>query len=392
MLKKLLIFSFLAFLITLGSAVVFIPDFIERVTVKVRTAFPAPAPDNLFVPTPAAGSIAEIPTPIATVSAKLVKGKISPTPTLIPLPQSFMISTFRHEYQKWNNCGPATTAMMLSFLDYVENQKQIAPFLKPNYDDKNVSPEQIVAYINSKPDLRAIYRINGNERMMKQLMIEGYPVIVENWFNYKPNDGMGHYRLFKGYNDVKKEFYFLDSYRGPNTVYSYEEFDENWKVFNRTYVVAFKKEDEQKVQAIIGESLDDLTMYDLALQKADEEIRSNEKDPYAWFNRGSVLSAQGKHEEAVKAFDTARRLTLPWRMLWYQFRIFDSYLAVGRNDDVITLTSANIKLTGGLEESYYHRGKAYEAQGQIELAKKDYQQALKWNKDYEAAKIALEGK
>ena len=42
---------------------------------------------------------------------------------------------------------------------------------------------------------------------------------------------------------------------------------------------------------------------------------------------------------AASAFDEARRIGLPYRMLWYQFGPFEAYLRVGRYQDVIDRTA-----------------------------------------------------
>jgi tetratricopeptide (TPR) repeat protein len=99
---------------------------------------------------------------------------------------------------------------------------------------------------------------------------------------------------------------------------------------------------------------------------------------------------QNEHEDAATAFDNARRIGLPWRMLWYQFAIFESYLAVGRYDDVIELTNTNLEQSDDLEESHYYKGRALEAQGKIEAAQSSYERAVRNNPQYTEAQEALD--
>ena len=48
-------------------------------------------------------------------------------------------------------------------------------------------------------------------------------------------------------------------------------------------------------------------------------------------------------EEAAAAFDQARQIGLPWRMLWYQFGPFEAYYETGRYDEVIALADATLQ-------------------------------------------------
>ena len=72
--------------------------------------------------------------PSATPDAPTSTPAASATPTLVPtpLPASARLSGIRHEYEKWNNCGPATLSMALSYWDWEGDQVPIAAFVKPN--------------------------------------------------------------------------------------------------------------------------------------------------------------------------------------------------------------------------------------------------------------------
>ena len=98
------------------------------------------------------------------------------------------------------------------------------------------------------------------------------------------------------------------------------------------------------------------TMYAAAAVQAQAELTANPADAFAWFNLGSSLTAQGQYGEAAAAFDQARAIGLPWRMLWYQFEIFDAYLALGRAQDVVTLADQVNAITASIEEIHYWRG------------------------------------
>ena len=167
------------------------------------------------------------------------------------------------------------------------------------------------------------------------------------------------------------------------------QFDADWKAFNRVYLVAYRPEQLNLLNAILNGAQDDRTNWLQARQKADSEIASNPDDSFAWHNLGSSLHHLGQDADAVKAFDRARKIGLPWRMLWYQFDMFETYLSVGRYQDVLDLAAANLRQAGDLEESFYYRGRALQAIGKSDEAIKAYRDALKFNKFYAAPAKAL---
>ena len=83
-------------------------------------------------------------------------------------------------------------------------------------------------------------------------------------------------------------------------------------------------------------------MWRAPLAQPRPRCRQQPDDPFAWFNLGSDLVALGRFEEAAQAYDRARRIGLPWRMLWYQFGPFRAYYETGRYDEVIALADATI--------------------------------------------------
>ncbi|HBY98055.1 MAG TPA: hypothetical protein DEP84_29615 [Chloroflexi bacterium] len=305
-----------------------------------------------------------------------------------PALPAIVLQGVHHEYQRWNNCGPVTIGMQLSFFGRTETQFQTAPFLKPDPDDKNVSPDELVAYARSI-GFESFASVGGDLDLLKRLVSNQFPVIVESWFIPEPKDEMGHYLLFIGYDDATGELIFNDSYEGPNRHVKAAEFDRLWQVFNRTFVLSYPPERAPVAQAILGELGDSQAMYTHALHIAQAEVAADQNNRYAWFNLGSSFVGLGEMEKAAEAFDQARSLKLPWRMLWYQFGPFQAYYAVGRYQDVIDLATANLHTTGDLEESFYWRGRAQQALGNLDSARRDYQQALRYNKNFTAAADAL---
>ena len=121
------------------------------------------------------------------------------------------------------------------------------------------------------------------------------------------------------------------------------------------------------------------------------ETQERPGDPFAWFNLGSDLVALGKFELAATAYDHARQIGLPWRMLWYQFGPFQAYYETGRYQEVVALADATIQTTSSVEEIYYWKGMALQAQGDIIGARQAWQRALELNPDYAEAAEVLAG-
>lgn len=305
-----------------------------------------------------------------------------------PIAPRIALTGITHQWQTWNNCGPSTITMNLSYYGRPETQVEAAQFLKPNQEDKNVGPDELAVYARSL-GFEAISRVNGDFDLLKRLLSNGLPVIVEFWLDPEDNGGLGHYRLFTRYDEAGGYFVAEDSLNGSGIQVSMADFDPFWQLFNRTYIVLYPPDQTALVHAILGQDMIDQTMYQEALTTAQTEAKNDPANAYAWFNIGTNYARLGQPKLAASAFDEARRLGLPYRMLWYQFDIFEAYLAVGRYQDVIDLTSATLKATGGLEEPYYYRGLAQQATGQTEAAARDFRAALEYNPNFRLATEAL---
>lgn len=371
------------------------PDFVREMVFEVDvsetlpTAVPvAPVtPDALLdgiLPTPTSG-----PTHEATVAAT---GEVVETATATPaLTAAFKLEPFTHTYQGWNNCGPATLTTTLSYWNLGVTQADVAGYVKPNPEDRNVRPDELAAYVRSV-GYDAIVRADGDLLLLKRILSAGYPVLIEKGFDPEPDrlGWMGHYLLLTGYSDADAAFSAMDSYLGPDTVEPYDATDQFWRHFNRTYIVVFPAEDRSKVEAIIGPEMDDTNMYNNAIRTAQGELAVNPNDAFGWFNIGSSLTALGDYMNAAQAFDQARSIGVPWRMLWYQFGPYEAYLHMQRYEDVLLLGEVILADNPYSEEAYYYRGLAYRGRGENEYARNQFRLALRNNSNYTAAQQALE--
>ncbi|MBE7472176.1 MAG: hypothetical protein DPW09_28515 [Anaerolineae bacterium] len=351
----------------------------------------APIQAQSTEPTPTATLLpTSTPIRIATsLTEQVVVPSPSPTPSvaLQSVGSSVQLSGINHQWQTWNNCGPATVTMNLSYFGRPQLQADAAPFLKPNRDDKNVNPEELAAYARTT-GLEALVRRGGSIEQLKLLLSNNLPVLAETWLVHD-GDGLGHYRLVTGFDDAAGQFNTFDSLNGPDFKVTYEQFDSDWRVFNRTYVLVYPPEQAETVAAIIGPDMDDTALDERLAAEARAEAEANPNDAIAFFNQGDALTRLGRFQEAIAAFDRARQLGLHWRRLWYQFTPFEAYYAAGRYQDVLDLTEATIKGSGGLEEAYYYKGLALRALGQAG-AEQEFQAALDYNANFTPAAEALQ--
>jgi tetratricopeptide (TPR) repeat protein len=354
------------------------------------SASPTPVPAHTASPAPSA-TVSDSPTPRPSVtpSASPVPST-SPTPPYTPASSAVALKGATHAWQTWNNCGPATLSMNLSYFGSKVTQADVAAVLRPDKDDKNVSPDELTTYARGQ-GYRALVRANGDAGRLRLLLSNGIPVIVETWHEPKPNDGMGHYRLLMGYDDASREWIAYDSYDGKGLDFSagytgirmpYDEFERLWKVFHNVYIIIYPQEEAGVVAGILGSDVDDRSMWEDAQQASKAALQSTPQDPFLWFNLGTDLVAAGRFGEAAEAYDQARQIGLPWRMLWYQFGPFRAYYESARYDEVISLADATLKIAKNVEELYYWKGMALQAKGDLAGAQSAWEEALKLNPGY----------
>lgn len=349
---------------------------------------------EVVTPTPATPTAEPLPTATPL---------ISPTPTLVPTPIPAQVQLNPPAYdekrdkQDWNNCGPATLALHLRYYGWEGNQFDISDVIKPTRDDRNVNVEELVFYVRTKTGwLNAEYRVGGNLERLKQLIAAGIPVMIEETFKtdrqYWPEDDRwaGHYLLVTGYDDANQIFTVHDTEVGPNQKMTYADLDEKWQSFNRVYIMVYPPEMQAAVESILGEDWDMDVNRQRALEASEKETQLDPKNAFAWFNLGSNYAYFARYNEAAQAYDTARTLGLPQRMLRYQFGPFMAYFHSLRNDDLMALTKYALEITRTSEEAMLWRGWGFFREGKREDAINLFRAALKVRPDYEDALYAID--
>jgi tetratricopeptide (TPR) repeat protein len=268
--------------------------------------------------------------------------------------------------------------------------------LNPNAEDVAVRLDEMAAFAEQQ-GLSAVYRNGGTLDLLRALVAGGFPVLIENVYYDGPNafgDWMSHNRVVMGYDDAVQELYVFDSLlgNGPDNTgrpIPYADIDSRWRPFNRDFLVLYRPEDAAQAQEIMSGYWDPAYANEIVLQQSQQELDNGSSDSFTLFNLGSALVELERYAEAADFFDQARGIGLPFRMMWYQYGPFEAYYHQGRYDDVLTLAREVIATTPGVEESYYYAGLAYEAEGDLQRAKSNYEVASWRNPDFTLAKQAL---
>ncbi len=350
-------------------------DYLKGVIEPVGTL--APAED---APLPGQGGVFAPFTSEVTPTAKRSAPEAGSLPAKRVLTPPEFIK--ERDLQGWNNCGPATLALALRMYGWKGDQGTIAAVIKPKDLDKNVNIEELAEYARAKAGLRAVIRVAGDLNRLEGLVASGYPVIVEEAFtldkSFWPNDDRwsSHFVLVTGYDRNSGHLTTQDAYYGPNVEVEAQKLLRDWQAFNYVYLVLYPVQEEKQVAGLLGDDWSESSAYQAAVITALDQTRRDRRDLFAWFNLGSSYLGLGQNENAWLAFNEARKIGLPQRMLRYQFGPFQAAYATGRTQDLKELVEYALKITSNSEEVLYWQGKLYMMEKQPSFARKSYLEAL----------------
>ncbi|RPJ49302.1 MAG: hypothetical protein EHM21_07175 [Chloroflexi bacterium] len=378
---------------------VFTPD--EQVANVVRATL-----------TQAAAQATATLTPTATVTATALPPDVptaTATFTPAPPPESALVENVPYvdQHYGFNNCAPANLTMALQFWNWGGTRESVSESIKPFAKDKNVMPYELVDFVNSLTDLRALMRVGGTPETLKRLISAGYPVIVERGVYLRDLSGkvswMGHYQVVYGYDDKAGQWQVKDSFEkgGDHFNVGYNELIRGWRSFDYAFLVIYPPENEGEVLGLLGSYADEANSNQIAAQIASDEIASTQGQDqfFALFNRGTSLQRLQDFNGAAQAFDEAFAFYAklsgdqrPWRMLWYQTGPYFAYYYIGRYNDVINLADKTINTASEpyLEESFYWRAMAKIQLGDQGGAVEDLKQSLEFHPGFIPSVVLLQ--
>lgn len=304
----------------------------------------------------------------------------------INLPESKILKNDYHIYQTFNNCGPASLSMALSYFGINISQKKLGEELRPyqipsgNNDDKSVTLKEL-AEKSKEYGFEPIYRPNGDINIIKHAIYYDIPVIIKTWM--APDDDVGHYRVVKGYDAANNEIIQDDSMQGKNLRFKYDYLDQIWKQFNYEYLLLVPKEKLDVVKEFLNENYNKTTAWENARENALEQLEKNKNDVYAKFNLSVANYYLGNYEASVEYYEQVKNDISP-KMLWYQIEPILSYYELGEYTKIFEI-SEEILNNGNkaYSELYIVRGDIYQNQNKPNQAQEEYEKAIFYNKNIE---------
>lgn len=306
----------------------------------------------------------------------------TPSPTKV-LPSKKILSGGIHTFQTFNNCGPSSLSMALSYYGINDSQQRIGQYLRPyqissgDNDDKSVTLAELATYAK-RYDLMPIHRPNGSIKLVKEFINLELPVITRTIL--EKGDDIGHYRVVKGYDGD-----FLvqdDSLQGKDLKYSSLEFEQLWYQYGNEYLVLVPTDKIDLVKELLSEDFDEQR----AWENYSLKLEASEKQVYTYLNLAVAYYRLGQYQKSIENYEQAKP-KLSKRDIWYQLEPIYSYFELGDYDKVFS-ESEEI-LNGGNKantELYIIRAKIYAQTGDLSKAKQEIALAVKYNVNNEEAK------
>lgn len=306
----------------------------------------------------------------------------TPTSTPISIPAFYEIPKHLHVFQSFNNCGPATLSMALSYLGVEKSQEELGQILRPyqvaggDNDDKSVTLDEVAKQAETY-GFTSYLRPNGDIEKLKQLIANDIPVVARTFLH--TNEDIGHYRIIRGYDDNTKEIIQDDSLQGADLRYSYNEFLKLWQPFNYEYLVIVPEGKKQLVESILKEDVDSNKAWQNALIRIDQEQKQDPENVHLIFALSRIYYYLRDYKKSVEVFNQVEN-RLSFRTLWYQI---EPLLAIYETGDYARVMQKSEQVLNNqnraYSELYILRGKIYEKQGNTELAKQEYNKAVLYN-------------
>jgi len=146
------------------------------------------------------------------------------------------VGDLAHIWQTYNNCGPASVAEVLSYWGVYRTQYQAQLVLRADNNPRGMWPYGVPGYARSV-GVRALVGVAGTPRLIKALVSNGFPVIVNQ--AYSVTDSSRHYRPIQSYDDRQGVFVSSDPFGGAGYTITYADFNKIWAAANNRFIVLY---------------------------------------------------------------------------------------------------------------------------------------------------------
>src|SRR5919201_3148626 len=206
------------------------------------------------VPAIAAPIVADLGT-VPRAAAAVAPIDQGPAPKSAPASASIEM---KHVWQSLNNCGPASIVMALSSFGLDVSQEDARVPLRGTNVLSGMGPQKVDGWVRESFGLRAIWRNNGTNDLLRQLVANGFTPLVTQWMQDPSISRIAHWRVVRGYDDALAPFYVNDPMLGNGVPLGYRWFQDNWQPLTKRYMVTFAPKGEALLKAIVRGERDDV--------------------------------------------------------------------------------------------------------------------------------------
>jgi peptidase C39-like protein len=270
---------------------------------------------------------------------------VGPEPKAAPASASLEM---KHVWQSLNNCGPASVVMALSSFGVDVSQEDARIPLRGTSILSGMGPQRVDGWVSQSFGLRAVWRNNGTNDLLRRLVANGFAPLVTQWMQDPSISRIAHWRVVRGYDDVLATFYVNDPMLGRMVPLSYQWFQDEWQPFSYRYLVIYDPKDERLLRRVIGDDWTDLNMRaNFYARTKAEALAQNTQN--AWLAYGEAAYGYGAFAEAVAAFEQGMALGSVQGVFTMRSSYPQALRALGRQQDataaaqrLATSTSATV--------------------------------------------------
>jgi len=166
----------------------------------------------------------------------VVEDPLVPGPVASASPTEVSVGSLVNVMQTLNNCGPSSIVEVLRYYGVWANQATLRTMLRPPSASYGMDEKKFAPYAGSI-GMKAYVSRGGSDALLKALVKNGLPVIVEQGIN--DDYPALHYRPIEGYDDGLGQFISSDPLLGPRHAMPYADFNNLWAETNGWFAVIY---------------------------------------------------------------------------------------------------------------------------------------------------------